>query len=47
MIQIIIEGNSGQLRMSEEALDILTEEEIESLFEIGKKLKERQNNDRI
>lgn len=45
MIQIIIEGNSGQLRMSAEVLDLLTEEEIESLFEIGKKLKERQNNE--
>lgn len=47
MIQIIIEGNSGQLRMSTEALDLLTGEEMETLFEIGKKLKERQNNDRI
>ena len=47
MIQIIIEGNSGRLHMSAEALDLLTEGEKETLFEIGKKLKERQNNDRI
>ncbi len=39
MMQIIIEGNTGQLCMSAEALEILTEEEIESLFEIGKKVK--------
>lgn len=47
MIQIIIEGNSGRLSMSAEVLSLLTEEEIESLFKIGKKLKERQNNDKI
>ena len=39
MMQIIIEGNTGQLCMSAEALEILTDEEIESLFEIGKQVK--------
>lgn len=45
MSQIIIEGNSGQLRMNAASLNLLIEEEIESLFKIGKKLKESQENE--
>ncbi len=47
MIQIIIERNSGQLRISADAFDLLTEEENKYLVELGKKLKERQNNERF
>ena len=39
MMQIIIVRNTGLLCMGAGALEILTEEEIESLFEIGKKVK--------
>ena len=44
MIQIIIEGNSGELRMNTEAIELLTDEEIETLREIGRKLKERRKD---
>lgn len=45
MSQIIIEGNNGQLRMNAASLNLLIEEEIESLFKIGKKLEESQENE--
>lgn len=47
MIQIIIEGNSGELRIDSEVLDMLTDEEIETLRMIGNKLKEAARNGRV
>ena len=47
MIQIIIEGNSGELRVNMEALGLLTEKEYKYLRELGEELGRRQNNDRI
>ena len=42
MIHIIIEGNSGQIRIGADTFDLLSDEDLETLRKIANKLKKEQ-----
>ena len=44
MITIIIDGQAGELRIDEAAIELLTDEEIQYIRELSKRIKERAGN---